>query len=501
MVKKKDMNKEYILALDQGTSSCRAIIFNKKADIVGIEQKEFRQIFPHAGWVEHDPEEIFSVQLEVAEKVLMNNKILPEQINCIGITNQRETCLLWDKNTGKPVYNAIVWQDTRTSDFCENLKKTSWLEYIKKTTGLMIDSYFSASKIKWIFENVSGVRKKAEEGNILFGTIDTWLLWKFSGGKSHFTDVSNASRTMLFDISKLKWDKKLLELFNIPQSILPEVTETSYLFGHTSCSVFLNSEIPITAMVGDQQAALFGQACFDPGMIKNTYGTGCFALMNTGEKIKQSEHGLLTTIAWKLNGKTNYALEGSVFIAGAAIQWLRDGLQMINSATETEALAESSNKDNDLYFVPAFTGLGTPYWDMYARGAIIGITRDIRHKEIVRAALDAIAYQTRDVIDVMISDSGLQMKQINVDGGACANNYLMQFQSDILNVVIARPLITESTALGAAFFAGLHTGFWTINDIKNIKKTDRIFTPTITQQKREQLYSGWKKAVEKVRNK
>lgn len=493
------MLKKYILALDQGTTSCRAILFDKQARAIAMKQKEITQVYPKPGWVEHDPLEIYETQIDVARALLSEKKITPSEIETIGLTNQRETTILWDKRNGKPVCNAIVWQDTRTNETCQRLKKSEFNEYINDVTGLVIDSYFSATKIKWILENIQGVREEADKGNILFGTVDTWLLWKLTSGKSHYTDYSNASRTMLFNILNLEWDKKILEILKIPEQILPEVKPSSFNFGLTTDEFF---EVPltITGIAGDQQAALFGQACFDEGMLKNTYGTGCFMLMNTGHNAIRSNHGLLTTIAWGQDDKVEYALEGSVFIAGAAIQWLRDNMKMIKHASETDAIASSIEDTKGVYFVPAFTGLGTPYWDMNACGALMGLQRDTSFAEITRAVLESIAYQTKDVIESMKEDSGIEIKILKVDGGAAANEFLMQFQSDILNIEIERPHEIESTAQGAAFLAGIFTGFWTKEQLKNLEKKKKIFKPEMSESIRNDLYKGWKKAVGRVMN-
>lgn len=493
------MTKKYILALDQGTTSCRAILFDNKAMTIGMKQKEIKQIYPKPGWVEHDPIEIFNTQIEVAKNLLSENNISTSDIETIGLTNQRETTVLWDKRNGKPVYNAIVWQDTRTNEACQHLIKSDDNEYINEATGLVIDSYFSATKIKWILENITGVREESLKGNILFGTIDSWLLWKLTDGRSHCTDYSNASRTMLFNIHELKWDKKILELLDIPENILPEVKPSSFDFGLTSAGIF-GSQISVTGIAGDQQAALFGQSCFEKGMLKNTYGTGCFMLMNTGNTAIRSKHGLLTTIAWGIDNKVEYALEGSVFIAGAAVQWLRDNMKMIKHASETDAIASSINDTKGVYFVPAFTGLGTPYWDMNACGALIGLRRDTAFAEITRAVLESIAYQTKDVIEAMKEDSGMEIKILKVDGGAAANEFLMQFQSDILDLPIERPYEIESTAQGAAFLAGIYTGFWTKEQIMNLENEKKIFQPNMKESTRNSLYNGWKKAVGRVMN-
>ncbi|MDX9695656.1 MAG: glycerol kinase GlpK [Bacteroidales bacterium] len=488
---------KYVLALDQGTSSSRTIIFNNELSAVGSEQQEFTQYYPHAGWVEHNPEEIWRTQIETAQRTIQKLKINSADITAIGIANQRETVVVWDRNTGIPVCNALVWQDKRTADICRDLKEKGWSDYIKKNTGLVIDSYFSATKIQWILQHVEGAKEKAVAGDLLAGTIDTWLIWKLTKGKLHITDYSNASRTMLFNIRELKWDKKLLHLFEIPEKMLPEVRMSSEIYGVTDKDIF-GSEIKIGGIAGDQQAALFGQTCFTQGMAKNTYGTGCFMLMNTGKSMVESKSGLLTTIAWGLNGEINYALEGSVFIAGAAIKWLRDALKLIKSASETENIANEVEDTEEIYVVPAFSGLGAPYWDMYARGAILGLTQGVTDKHIVRATLESLAYQTMDVLKAMEKDSGIELKTLNVDGGASANNFLLQFQADILNVEVVRPDNIETTALGAACLAGLATGFWTIKDLNKQRKIDRTFLPLMEEQNRTKLYNGWKKAVEKA---
>jgi len=489
--------KKYVLALDQGTSSSRTLIFDKDLNIVGSEQQEFNQFYPHAGWVEHNPEEIWKTQIETAKNLINKLKINPDEIASIGIANQRETIIVWDKKTGIPIYNALVWQDNRTADICKDLKEKGWSDYIKKNTGLVIDSYFSATKIQWILQHVEGAKEKAKNGELLAGTIDTWLVWKLSNGRMHITDYSNASRTMLFNIRDLKWDKKLLDLFEIPEKMLPEVRMSSEIYGNSDAIVF-GKEIPIAGIAGDQQAALFGQTCFNEGMAKNTYGTGCFMLMNTGKNMVESKSGLITTIAWGINGEIKYALEGSVFIAGAAIKWLRDALKLIKTASETERIANEVKDTEEIYVVPAFSGLGAPYWDMYARGAILGLTQGVTDKHIVRATLESLAYQTMDVLKAMEKDSGIELKTLNVDGGASANNFLLQFQSDILNVEVVRPDNIETTALGAACLAGLASGFWSINDITRRRKIDRTFSPLMDEQTRNKLYNGWKKAVEKA---
>jgi len=492
------MEKKYVLALDQGTTSSRAILFDRNGRIVSMSQKEFTQIYPAPGWVEHNPLEIWETQVNAAKEAIRGVDV--SEIACIGITNQRETTILWDKNTGKPVYNAIVWQSRQSSDICDELKKLGLESYIRENTGLVIDAYFSGTKIKWILDNVEGVREKAEKGEILFGTVDTWLVWNLTGGKIHITDYSNASRTMIYNIKTLKWDEKLLDILNIPPEILPEVRQSSEIYGNTKAEIF-GGQIPVSGIAGDQQAALFGQLCFQEGMAKNTYGTGCFLLMNTGEKPVQSKKGLLTTIAWGLNGKVEYALEGSIFVAGAAIQWLRDELKIIHDAADSEYFAKKVESTNGVYVVPAFTGLGAPYWDMYARGVIVGLTRGANRNHIIRATLEAIAYQTRDVIEAMIDDSGINLTVLKVDGGASANDFLMQFQSDILNVNIERPDITETTALGAAYLAGMATGFWkSKGEVIQNWNMNKKFIPAMGEDERNKLYTGWKKAVERAKN-
>ena len=490
------MSRQFIISLDQGTTSSRAILVDHAGAIQGMVQKEFKQIFPKSGWVEHDPKEILSSQMEVLKELLNKEKVKPSEILAIGITNQRETTVVWDKNTGEPVYNAIVWQDKRTADICEHLKKIGLTEHVKKTTGLVIDSYFSGTKVKWILDNVEGAKKKAEEGDLLMGTIDTWLVWNMTKEHNHYTDYTNASRTMIYDIVNLKWDDKMLKALSIPKSMLPEVKPSAADFGNFE---YEGVKIPIAGIAGDQQAALFGQGCFKKGSAKNTYGTGCFMLMNTGEEPQFSNNGLLTTIAYGLDGKVNYALEGSVFIAGAAIQWLRDGLELIEDAKETEDLADSIEGENPVYVVPAFAGLGAPYWDMYARGAIFGLTRDTGKAHIAKATLESLAYQTKDILKAMEDDSGIQLKNLRVDGGACANNHLMQFQADILDSEVHRPEIIESTAMGAAFLAGIQVGFWKQSDIDENRPMNRIFKPTFDRVKRKRLYKKWQKAVERCK--
>jgi glycerol kinase len=488
---------KYILALDQGTTSSRAILFDQQTNIVAVEQEEFTQIFPQSGWVEHNANEIWVTQLRVAQNVMKKNGVKPEQIESIGITNQRETTVVWDRKTGEPIHNAIVWQDRRTAAICDELKALKMEKYVRQNTGLVIDAYFSGTKIKWMLDNVAGARERAERGELAFGTIDTWLIFKLTGGKVHATDYSNASRTMIYNIKKLCWDKKMLENLNIPTSMLPEVKPSSGFFGE-AMSDFLGGVIPINGVAGDQQAALFGQACLGEGMAKNTYGTGCFMLMNTGERLVYSKNGLLTTIAWGINGKVEYALEGSVFIAGAAVQWLRDGLKMIKNAPESEEFAKKVEDTGGVYVVPAFAGLGAPYWDMYARGAVFGLTRGTTDAHLIRATLESLAYQTKDVLTAMEQDSGISLSALRVDGGACANDFLMQFQSDILGVPVDRPKIIETTALGAAYLAGLSVGFYKMTDMKDNWQIDRKFQPEMADNQRVELYDGWKKAVKKT---
>ena len=490
------MNKKYIMALDQGTTSSRAILFDKEGNIVATSQKEFTQLYPYAGWVEHNPMEIWGSQSGVMREVLETNLIRPEDICAIGITNQRETTIVWEKSTGKPVYNAIVWQCRRTSKICDDLKERGYEKLIKEKTGLILDAYFSATKIKWILDNVKGARKKAEKGELLFGTVDTWLIWNLTRGKVHVTDYSNASRTMLYNIKELKWDDEILEILDIPKSMLPEVKSSSFIYGHTDERMLSGAKIPIAGCAGDQQAALFGQICFDEGSAKNTYGTGCFMLMNTGNKIVESKNGLLTTIAWGIDGNVKYALEGSIFIGGASIQWLRDELRVLYDAGQSEFYAQSVKDSNGVYVVPAFAGIGAPYWDMYARGSIMGLTRGVNRAHLVRATLESIAYQVKDVLNAMQEDSGLNLKSLKVDGGASSNNFLMQFQSDILDVNIYRPKVTETTALGAAYLAGLAVGFYKDKEeIKSSLVIDKEFIPDMSDAKRKLLYKGWKKAV------
>ena len=493
------MKRKYILSLDQGTTSSRAVLFDEHANIIGISQKETKQSYPVPGWVEQDAEEIWQNQREVARDVMDDNGISPQEIEAIGITNQRETTVVWDKKTGKPIYKAIIWQDKRTADFCKKIAGNGWTEYINENTGLIIDAYFSATKLHWILENVSGAREKAQKGEFLFGTIDTYLAWKLSGGKLHITDYSNASRTMLYNIKECCWDVKLCKLFDIPKVMLPKVVDSSCLYGTTEANVFSGIEIPIGGIAGDQQAALFGQACFDKGSVKNTYGTGCFMLMNTGKKLVRSKNGLLTTIAWGIGGETEYALEGSVFIAGAVVKWLRDNLKIITSAKETEQIAVEAGSNKGVYFVPAFAGLGAPYWDMDAKGIITGLTLATDKNHIIRAALESMAYQTKDVVNAMQQDSGIKLKIMNVDGGAAVNNFLMQFQADMLGVPVIRPANIESTALGAAFLAGIAVGFWKKEDLSELRKCDKIFKPIMKANESELLYCKWKNAVSRAR--
>jgi glycerol kinase len=498
-LERKIMQSKYILSLDQGTTSSRAILFNHRGKIVSVAQKEITQIYPKAGWVEHDAMEIWGTQIGVAREVMETLGLRPEAIAAIGITNQRETTVIWDRYTGKPICNAIVWQCKRTADMCQQLKDKGLEPYVKANTGLVIDAYFSATKIKWILDNIAGAREKAEAGELLFGNIDTWLIWNLTRGKIHVTDYSNASRTMLFNIKELKWDDKLLKDFDIPRSMLPEVVPSSKVYGYTDESLFGGTLIPIASAAGDQQAALFGQTCYEPGMAKNTYGTGCFMLMNTGSDMIQSKNGLLTTIAWNVDNKLEYALEGSIFMGGATIQWLRDELKLIDNASDSEFYATKVNDNHGVYLVPAFVGMGAPYWDMYARGTITGLTRGANRYHIIRAALESIAYQTRDVLEAMQQDSNIELKELKVDGGAVSNNFLMQFQADILGVPVTRPEITETTALGAALLAGLAVGFWkSKKELSDKWSIDRSFAPEMDEQSRDKLYKSWKKAVSKA---
>ena len=490
---------KYILALDQGTTSSRAILFNKTGKIVGMEQLPFKQIFPKAGWVEHDPDHILKSQLRVAKKLLKEKGLTATDIDSIGITNQRETTIVWNKETGKPIYNAIVWQDRRTAGICDKMKQDGLTNYVRSNTGLVIDAYFSGTKVKWILDHVKGARKQAQQGKLLFGTVDSYLLWHLTKGAVHATDYSNASRTLIYNIKKKNWDKKLLDYLNIPVSMLPEVKNSSGQFGLTHKRIF-GGEIRVCGIAGDQQAALFGQACIKPGMAKNTYGTGCFMLMNTGDKLVKSKNGLLSTIAWGLDGKITYALEGSVFVAGAAVQWLRDGLKILKTASESEKKAKLVTDTEGVYVVPAFTGLGAPYWDMEAKGAILGLTRGTKQAHIVRATLESLAYQTKDVLQAMEKDAGLPLKKLRVDGGAVANDFLMQFQADILKAKVERPKIIESTALGAAYLAGLNTGFYSKKTIASIGGLDKTFQPKMNSKLRKEKYEGWKSAVKRTRS-
>lgn len=494
------MEKKYIIALDQGTTSSRAIVFDSEQKIVGVAQKEFTQIYPKEGWVEHDPMEIWSSQSGVLAEVIARTGISQHDIIGIGITNQRETTIVWDKNTGKPVYNAIVWQCRRTAKICDELKKIDGLdEYVRENTGLLIDAYFSGTKIKWILDNVEGAREKAEKGELLFGTVDTWLIWKLTNGRVHVTDYTNASRTMIYNIKKLEWDEKLLNILGIPKSMLPEVKDSSGTFGYANLGGKGGHRVPIAGVAGDQQAALFGQACFNEGDSKNTYGTGCFLLMNTGEKMVRSQNGLVTTIAIGLNGKVEYALEGSIFIGGASVQWLRDELKLVGEARDTEYFARKVKDNGGVYVVPAFVGLGAPYWDMYARGAIVGLTRGANKNHIIRATLESIAYQTRDVLEAMQEDSGIKLSSLKVDGGAAANNFLMEFQADILGTAVRRPVTLETTALGAAYLAGLAVGFWeSKEEISSQWKLDQEFIANMCEEERSKKYKGWKKAVKRA---
>ena len=490
--------KQYILALDQGTSSSRAIVFDEKGTTCAVAQKEFRQIFPKSGWVEHDPHEIWSSQASVIAEAITTLDINGLNIAGIGITNQRETTIVWDSETEEPIYNAIVWQDRRTSDYCDELKKQGVTDMIRQKTGLIIDAYFSATKIKWILDNVPGARKRAEKGKLLFGTVDTWLIWRLTRGEVHVTDASNASRTMLFNINTLEWDQELLDLFGIPRSMMPEVKSSSEVYGHTKTTIFAH-KVPISGIAGDQQAALFGQMCTEPGMVKNTYGTGCFLLMNSGEKPILSKNNLITTIAWKIGDKVNYALEGSIFVGGSVVQWLRDGLHVINSSSEVEALASQVPDTGGVYFVPALTGLGAPWWDQYARGTIIGISRGTTTAHIARAALEGIAYQTLDITAAMSLDAGIPLKELKVDGGASRNNLLMQFQADILGTRVIRPKVVETTAMGAAYLAGLAVGYWSsIDEIRKQWQIDRVFEPSWEEEKVLQAKEGWRDAVKRT---
>ena len=488
--------KKYIVALDQGTTSSRAVVMDHDANIISVSQREFEQIYPKPGWVEHDPMEIWATQSSTLVEVLAKADISSDQIAAIGITNQRETTIVWEKETGKPIYNAIVWQCRRTAEICEHLKRDGLEDYIRSNTGLVIDPYFSGTKVKWILDHVEGSRERARRGELLFGTVDTWLIWKMTQGRVHVTDYTNASRTMLFNIHTLDWDDKMLEVLDIPREMLPEVRRSSEVYGQTNIGGKGGTRIPISGIAGDQQAALFGQLCVKEGMAKNTYGTGCFMLMNTGEKAVKSENGLLTTIACGPTGEVNYALEGAVFMAGASIQWLRDEMKLINDAYDSEYFATKVQNTNGVYVVPAFTGLGAPYWDPYARGAIFGLTRGVNANHIIRATLESIALQVCDVIDAMRADAGIDLKSLKVDGGASANNFLMQFQADMINAPVKRPQCVETTAMGAAYLAGLAVGYWKDKeDVVNNQKIDRIFTPEMEEEERKAKRKGWNKAV------
>jgi glycerol kinase len=494
------MSEKFILSLDQGTTSSRAILFNKQGEIVETGQMEFEQFFQKPGWVEHDANEIWTSVLACIAEVMRKADIDPSQIAGIGITNQRETAVVWDKHTGKPVYKAIVWQSRQTEGICEELREAGHNKLFREKTGLLIDPYFSGTKVKWILDNVDGARAKADNGDLLFGTIDTWLVYKLSGGRTHITDYSNAARTLMYNIYDLKWDDELLDILTVPKSMLPEVHQSSEVYADTVDYHFFGHEVPIAGIAGDQQAALFGQACFEQGMAKNTYGTGCFMLMNTGEEGVKSDNGLLTTLAWGVDGKVEYALEGSIFVAGSAIQWLRDGLHLIENAPQSEDFATKVDSTDGVYMVPAFVGLGTPYWDSDARGAMFGLTRGTTKAHIIRATLESLAYQTKDVLDAMITDSGIDLKTLRVDGGAVKNDFLMQFQSDMVGVSVERPVVQETTALGAAYLAGLAVGYW--KDKEEIAKqwqNDRTFKNNIETKKRDDLYAGWQKAVEATR--
>ncbi|MEX3073867.1 glycerol kinase GlpK [Vibrio alginolyticus] len=487
---------KYIIALDQGTTSSRAVILDHDANIINVAQREFTQIYPQAGWVEHDPMEIWATQSSTLVEAIAKSGIRSDQLAAIGITNQRETTIVWNKETGKPVYNAIVWQCRRTAEICEALKQRGLEDYVRKNTGLVLDPYFSGTKVKWILDNVEGAREDAEAGKLLFGTVDTWLVWKMTQGRVHVTDYTNASRTMLFNINDLCWDQKLLDELGIPASMMPEVKRSSEVYGKTNIGGKGGTRIPIAGIAGDQQAALFGQMSVEPGQAKNTYGTGCFLLMNTGKEKVTSTHGLLTTLACGAEGEPTYALEGAVFMGGAAIQWLRDELKILNGAEDSEYFATKVDSSNGVYVVPAFTGLGAPYWDAYARGTIVGLTRGVNSNHIIRATLEGIAYQTRDVLDAMQADSGIQLTNLRVDGGAVANNFLMQFQSDVLNTIVHRPQVTEVTALGAAYLAGLAVGYWdSLDELKDKAVIDRTFEPHDDEDKRNRRYKGWKRAV------
>lgn len=494
------MEKRYILAIDQGTTSSRAILFNKGGDVIGVAQQEFEQFFPKPGWVEHDANEIWTSTLACIAEVFRIADVSPNEVASIGITNQRETTVVWDKHTGRPIHKAIVWQSRQTEEICKTLREADYEQLFREKTGLLIDPYFSGTKVKWLLDNIPGARERAEKGDLLFGTIDTWLVYRLSGGAVHVTDYSNAARTLMYNIHDLSWDDELLDILTVPKSMLPEVRSSSEVYAHTIGHHFFGYEVPIAGIAGDQQAALFGQACFEEGMAKNTYGTGCFMLMNTGDKAVKSKNGLLTTIAWGIDGKVEYALEGSVFIAGSAIQWLRDGLKMIEKAGETEAHARNVQSTDGVYMVPAFVGLGTPYWDSDVRGAMFGLTRGTTRDHFIRATLESLAYQSKDVLDAMTLDSAIELKSLRVDGGAVANSFLMQFQSDLLNVPVDVPVIQETTALGAAYLAGLAVGFWeSKQEIIDMWKQAERFEPEMSEVERKDLYEGWKRAVTATR--
>ncbi|OYD06699.1 glycerol kinase GlpK [Paludifilum halophilum] len=488
-----------MLAIDQGTTSTRAMLFDQRGEVRGSVQREFNQMYPQPGWVEHDAEEIWESTVNVIDELFRKYNLEPGQVAGIGITNQRETTVVWDKQTGQPIYHAIVWQSRQTADICDDLKQQGWESTFRQKTGLLIDAYFSGTKVKWILDHVEGARDRAEKGELLFGTIDTWLIWKLTGGRVHITDYSNASRTLLYNIYRLDWDDELLEILGIPRAMLPEVQPSSKVYGYTEADVFRGTRIPVAGVAGDQQSALFGQACFSPGMAKNTYGTGCFMLMHTGERAVSSDHGLLTTIAWGIDGKVEYALEGSIFVAGAAIQWLRDGLEILENSSDSESCARRLDSNEGVYLVPAFVGLGAPYWDMEARGAIFGLTRGTTRDHLARAALESLAYQTKDVLTAMEQDSGIHLQQLNVDGGAALNDFLMQFQADILKAEVKRPVVNETTALGAAYLAGLAVGYW--GDKRTIEANwvaDAEYTPRMDARERDALYRGWKDAVQRT---
>lgn len=491
------MDQQYVLALDQGTSSTRALLFDGSAAVCALAQRELSQYYPQPGWVEHDPLEIWRDQLDLIREVMQQASIGPQQISAIGITNQRETTVLWDAETGRPIHRAIVWQDRRTAPICEQLRQDGFSDHVRQTTGLVIDAYFSGTKIKWLLDEVPGAREKAERGKLRFGTIDSWLIWNMTGGEQHLTDYTNASRTLLFDINRLSWDPTLLRALNIPDALLPQVRPSASEFGMFHLD---GQAIPILGVAGDQQAALFGQCCTGPGMAKNTYGTGCFLLMHTGDQLTHSQHGLLTTMACTSDGTVGYALEGSIFIAGAAIQWLRDSLRILDDAADSAYLARQATEQDDLYVVPAFSGLGAPHWDMYARGAILGLTRDTDRKHIIRGTLQSLAYQTRDVLEAMLKDTGLDLSVLRVDGGASANDYLMQFQADILHVPVERPKNIESTAAGAAFLAGLQAGLWNFRELCAARNIDRTFLPDMPEDQRKKRYSGWLKAIDRTKS-